>query len=186
MRVTMTGRHMEMSDTLKAHTESRLAKLKSHFDRLIDVDVVLSVEKHRHIAEITVHANGLRIHGEESSEDMYGSIDAVIEKLDKQINRYKSRIKDYKPRKSAQEREFLHNIIHVAESEEGGNGAERGTHRVIEHETIDMKPMSVDEAVMQLELASDKFIVFTNADTNQVNVLYAHDNGTYGLIEPQF
>ncbi len=188
MQVKVSGRHVEISDALRSHLDSRLAKLKSHFERVIDVNVVLSVEKHRHIAEITVHANGLRIHGKESSDDMYGSVDAVVEKLDRQIEKYKTRIKDYQPRKAAARKEVQHNVIQMQEAESGnGNGGgATPKHHVVKHEKLDMKPMMVEEAVLQLELANDSFLMFTNAETHQVNVLYPLADGNYGLLEPEF
>ena len=81
MRVLITGRHMEMTDALKAYIENGLQKIKTHFDKVIDVDVVLDVEKHRHIAEINLHANGVRIHSREASADMYASVDAVWSRI---------------------------------------------------------------------------------------------------------
>lgn len=185
MRVTMAGRHVDITDALKEHLDGRLTKLKSHFERVIDVNIVLSVEKHRHIAEITVHANGLKIHGKESSGDMYGSVDAVVDKLDRQIQKYKARIKDYQPRKAQAMKEYLHNVIQVPESEEG-NGSKLPKHHVVKREKLDMKPMTVEEAVLQLELANDAFLMFSNAETHQVNVVYPLGDGNYGVIEPEF
>lgn len=183
MRIVMSGRHMEITDALKAHVETGLRKLRTHFDKIIDANVVLDVEKHRHIAEITIHANGIRIHSKESSDDMYRSVDAVVEKLDKQIQKYKDRIKSYQPRKAKELREYQRNIIAY---EEPPPPAEAKGHRVIHREKLSMKPMNIDEATMQLELAGEPFLVFLNADTQQVNVIYAQEDGTYALIEPQF
>ncbi|MBI5091822.1 MAG: ribosome-associated translation inhibitor RaiA [Candidatus Hydrogenedentes bacterium] len=186
MRVTMTGRHMEMTDALKAYVENRIKKIREHFEDVIDVDVVLSVEKHRHIAEINLHANGIRIHGKESSADMYASVDAVLEKLERQVRKYRDRINRYQPRKGLEMPDYHHNIIEYAD-EEAGNGKNTAVkHRVILREKLPMKPMNVEEATMQLELVNDDFLVFSNADTQQINVIYAREDGTYGLIEPQF
>ncbi|HIJ74089.1 MAG TPA: ribosome-associated translation inhibitor RaiA [Candidatus Hydrogenedentes bacterium] len=187
MRVTITGRHMDMTDALKAYVENGLEKVRGHFDRVIDASVVLSVEKHRHVAEINLHANGIRIHGKESSPDMYASVDAVLEKLDKQVRRFKDRINRHQPRKSKERRDYGHNVIEIIErvNEDNGKPPVAG-HRVTLREKLSMKPMSVEEASMQLELVDDDFVVFLNADSQQVNVIYARDDGTYGLIEPQF
>lgn len=188
MRVTMTGRHMEMTDALKAYVENRLKKVREHFNDVIDVDVVLSVEKHRHIAEINLHANGIRIHGKESSSDMYASVDAVLEKLERQVRKFRDRINRFQPRKGLEAHDYHHNIIEFEEeSEAAGNGSATAVkHRVILREKLQMKPMNVEEATMQLELVNDDFLVFSNADTQQINVIYARDDGTYGLIEPEF
>ena len=89
MRITISGRKMEVTDALREHIETGLAKVRTHFDKIIDANVVLAVEKRRHIAEVTLLANGIRIHGKEESDDMYASVDAVVLKLDKQVRRFK-------------------------------------------------------------------------------------------------
>lgn len=187
MRVSITGRHMEMTDALKAYIENGLNKLSAHFDKVIDADVILDIEKRRHIAEVNLHANGVRIHGKEASPDMYASVDAVLTKLEKQIRKYKDRINRHQPRIDRGARDYEHAII-TMESETGPsdtNGSS-ANHKVVHREQLPMKPLSVDEAIMQLELLDEPFLVFSNADTSKVNVLYAREDGTYGLIEPQF
>ena len=185
MNLTITGRHMEMTEALKSYIGGGLDKLRSHFDRVIDADVVLSVEKHRHIAEMTLHANGIRIHGRESSSDMYASVDAVLVKLDRQVRRYKDRINRHQPRTTKEVRDYRHQIIEMVEQEDGEDRPLL-TPRVVLREKIPMKPLTVNEAAMQLDLVDDGFLVFSNAETQQVNVIYAREDGTYGLIEPQF
>jgi putative sigma-54 modulation protein len=185
MNITITGRHMDMTDALKSYVEGGLGKLKTHFDKVIDADVVLSVEKHRHIAEINLHANGIRIHSKESSSDMYASVDAVLSKLDRQVKRFKDKINSHKPRIAKEDQDYGHQIIEV------DHGFEAGTeiqvlHKVVLREKIPLKPMTVEEAAMQLDLVDDDFLVFSNAETQHVNVMYAREDGTYGLIEPQF
>ena len=189
MKVNITGRHMEMTDALKAYIENGLEKIKSHFDKVIDVDVVLDVEKHRHIAEVNLHANGVRIHSREASADMYASVDAVMAKLDKQILKYKGRINRHQPRTGREAQSYGHAIISIPPGNgDSGHDAseEEVAHHVVNREKLPMKPMTVEEAVMQLELLEDPFLVFSNADTSQVNVLYAREDATYGLIEPDF
>ena len=189
MRITMTGRHMEMTDALRAYIENALQKLRTHFDRVIDVDVILAVEKYRHIAEINLHANGIRIHGKESSSDMYASVDAVMEKLDKQIRKFKDRIRKHQPRSAKEQRNYEHRIIEMLPDEtavEVDAPMEIAPlHREVKQEKVLLKSMTVDEAIMQLELVDDSFLVFLNADTHAVNIIYARDDSTYGVIEPQ-
>lgn len=187
MRLTISSRHMEMTDALRSHVESRVEKVRCHFDRVIDAEVVLDVEKHRHIAEVTLHANGVRMHSKESSTDMYASIDAAVDKLHRQIHKFKDRVGRRAPVK-------LGEILVAAEAAaQATNGKEPvdGVAAVaarprIHHETISMQPMTVDEALVQLELSQDPFLVFTNSETQQVNVLYTRDDGSYGHIEPQY
>lgn len=189
MNLTVTGRHMEMTDALKAYIQSGLEKVESHFDNAFEADVVLDVEKHRHIAEMNLHTNGVRIHSKEASNDMYASVDAALVKLEKQIRKFKDRINRHQPRSARELRDYHHAIL----SGPDGNPAHEtheeqyDTHRVVRREKLSMKPMSLDEAMMQLELVEDQpFLVFSNADTSEVNVLYARDDGTFGLIEPKF
>lgn len=184
MQINVTARHMTLTDGLRDHVEKALDKIRNHFDRIIDANVVLEVEKHRHIAEITLNANGLRIHGKEESQDMYTSVDAVIAKLDKQIKKHKDRIKSYKQRAMAEERNYQHEVLEMFEG--GPSEAEAGGRHVINREKLPMRPMSVEDAAMQLDLSGDRFIAFANAETQQLNVIYSRDDGTYGLIEPQF
>lgn len=186
MNVQVSGRHMDMTDALKSYVEAGLEKLYHHFDKVIEADAVLSVEKHRHIADITLHANGIRIHGKESSPDMYASVDAVLNKLDRQVRKYKDRINSHKPRTAKERRDYHHGVVEVIHREGTADEAPHASHKVIEREKITMKPMSVEEAALQLNLIDDKFLVFSNADTLEVNVIYARDDGAYGLIEPQF
>ncbi|MCP4643256.1 MAG: ribosome-associated translation inhibitor RaiA [bacterium] len=187
MRVTITGRHMEVTDALKTHIEGRLEKVRTHFDKVIDADVVMEVQKHRHIAEITIHANGVRIHGKDWCKDMYASVDKVVEKLDKQVKKFKDRINKSQSRRGKGSLEYHHNIIEMPLSEEEAMHEEQESrHRVVLREKLPMKPMNVDEATLQLELTEEPFLVFSNGDTQQVNVLYARDDGTFGLIEPQY
>jgi putative sigma-54 modulation protein len=189
MNITITGRHMEMTDALKAYIENALGKIAAHFDKVIDVNVVLDVEKHRHIAEVNLHANGVRINGKEASSDMYASVDAVMDKLGKQIRRFKDRINRHQPRRGREDRDYRHAVLSVNQDDGNGNGAggeDDLSHRVVYREKLPLKPMSVDEALMQLQLVDDPFLVFSNADTSQVNVLYNRGDETYGLIEPQF
>jgi len=198
MKITITGRHMEVTDGLRTHIESGLEKLRAHFDQVLDVDVVLAVEKDRHIAEINMHANGVRMHSKETSPDMYASVDAALAKLDSQIRKHKSRINRHKPRNGSDLPDFAHAIISF-EAEIGGNGTQAAAtavdddpdteicgHRVVKHEKLTMKPLTVDEAVMQIDLIDEPFLVFSNAETSRVNVLYDRHDGTYGLIEPAF
>ena len=186
MKIAIAGRHMDVTDALKAYTTNGLEKIHSHFDKVIDADVVLSVEKHRHIAEVNLHANGIRIHGKESSPDMYASVDAVLDKLDKQVRKFKDRINRHQPRTAREARNYQHNVIEIIDGLQEEEPEEISSHRIIRHEKLAMKPMDVDEAAMQLELIDDDFLVFSNAETQHVNVIYAREDGTYGLIEPQF
>ncbi len=117
---------------------------------------------------------------------MYASVDAVLHKLDKQVRKYKGRINRHQPRHTRAELDFHHHVIEVLEEEEDDTVDEAPKHQVVKREKLTMKPMNIEEATMQLDLIHDSFLVFSNESTQQVNVIYARDDGTYGLIEPQF
>ena len=104
MRVSITGRHVEITDAIKVYTEKGIEKIRAHFDRVIDVDVILGVEKHRHYAEINLRANGLQANAKGSSEDMYTSIDSALNKIERQINKHKGRIQRHQPRSAREAR----------------------------------------------------------------------------------
>ena len=182
MRVSIAARHLDMTDAIRSHVESRLDKVRHHFDRVIDVDVVLSVEKHRHTAEVTVHANGVRIHGRDTSTDMYASVDTAIGKIDRQILKFKDRKHRFQP-KEGKVAVVAPEALEVPFEDRTAEGTPQK--RVVVHELIAMKPMSVDEAVMQLELRNDTFLAFRNAETQHVNVVYVKNDGTVGHIEPE-
>jgi len=185
MNVSISGRRMEVTDAIRDHVDAGLQKVKQHFERVIDVKVVLSVEKRRHLAEINLHANGLQINAKVSSDDMYGSIDSALQKIERQVTKHKSRIQRHQPRTMREVREIEHQVIEIAD-EEDGDGEGPKTHEVIHREKVALKSLSVTEAAFQLDLLEDSFFVFSNVETQQVNVVYSRDDGTYGLIEPQF
>jgi putative sigma-54 modulation protein len=177
---------MDMTNGLKEHVESGLEKIKDHFDRVIDADVILSVEKNRHIAEFNLHANGLRINAKESSDDLYASIDSALTKVDRQVGKYRDRINRHKPRSNKDIQDFHHQIIQFDDDHLTAHNEEPEEHQVIHREKLTLQTMNINEAAVQLELLHDDFLVFSNADTQQVNVVYSRKDGTYGLIEPQF
>ncbi|PCJ63832.1 MAG: ribosomal subunit interface protein [Candidatus Hydrogenedentota bacterium] len=191
MNVNISGRHMKVTEGLKDHVESGLEKIHQHFDKVIDVHVILCVEKDRHLAEINLHANGLRINAKETAEDMYASIDSALAKVDRQVLKHKDRINRHKPRTNRETRDYQHHIVEIGPGASGASAEDSDTaialgHRVIEKEKLALQTMSIDEAALQLDLLEDSFLVFSNAETMQVNVVYGRDDGTYGIIEPQF
>ena len=182
MRVAIAARHTDLTDALRSHVESRLDKVRQHFDRVIDVDVVLSVEKHRHIADVTVHANGVRMPGKETSTDMYTSVDTAVGKIDRQILKFKDRRHRFKPR-NGRVAEVSLESMDVPFEDRTPEAA--GEHKKVVHESLATKPMGVEEAVMQLELTQDSFLVFRNAQTQEINVVYAKNDGTIGHIDSE-
>lgn len=177
--MTVRGKNIQITPALKDYVEKRVGKLTKYFNSrmLGEITVVLTVEKGRHIVEVTIPVvNGMLLRGEESTLDMYTSIDSVTDKLDKQIERYKSRF-DRKLREGIKG-EMLASVAHPAVEEE--------EFKVVKTKRFAWKPMDIEEAIMQMNLVNHDFYVFTNSDTEDVNVVYRRKDGNYGLIEPEF
>ena len=171
MQLSVKGRNLEITDALRQYAEEKLGRLRKYFEPIVTAGVVLSVEKHRHIAEVTLRVRELTIRAEESTPDLYSSIDLVAEKLERQILRYKERIAGHAPRPAVRE---------VRETEAAADEEPR----VVKTKRFAVKPAEVDEAILQMDLLGHSFYVFRNARTDEVNVLYRRRDGNYGLIEP--
>jgi putative sigma-54 modulation protein len=178
MNVTTTFRHMEQSEALKAYAEEKLERVKKYIDGPINAQVYFTVEKIRHIVEIVINAKGLNTKASEATNDMYAAVDAVIDKIERQLKRYKERLKAHKPAEAGGR--VLSKQIFQAESIESSNEPV-----VITTRTETAKPMSVDEAVMQMDLLHKDFLVFTDAVSGEINVVYRRKDGNFGLIAPQ-
>ena len=179
MQVTMTFRHMEQSDALKAYAEEKLERVTKYIDAPINVQVYFSVEKKiRHIVEIVINSKGISTKASDATNDMYAAIDAVIDKIERQLVRYKEKIKAHKPNGDEHGRQLSKKIFEAESIEANSDSI------IIKTTTETAKPMSVEEAVMQMDLLHKDFIVFTDADSSDINVLYRRKDGNYGLIEP--
>lgn len=178
MQLSVVFRHMEASDALRNYTQERTAKLTKYIDRPIEVQVALTVEKIRNIAEVVINADGIRIAGEESHEDMYAAIDLVMDKIERQVKKYRSKIRKHKPT-PGKELSWRRDIYEPESFEDDREPV------VVRTESYFVKPMSVDEAAMQMDLTHQDFLVFNNALTQSVNVLYRRRDGNFGLIVPQ-
>ncbi len=174
MQVNVTFRHMESSETLRKYAEEKTERLSKYLFEPIEVHWVLAIEKIRHIADATVAGTGITIKAQEDTQDMYSAIDSVIDKLENQVRRHKERVKDHKPHSS----EPL--SVRYAASAEGSAGRQM---RIVKKENQFVKPMSVEEAAMQMEIAGNDFLVFTDSSTSVINVIYRLEDGDLGLIE---
>ena len=179
MQVSVTFRKIDASDTLRNYAQEKLYRIKKYVDDPIEAHVVLSVEKFGHIAEVTISANGLRIKGQEETGDMYSAIDMVVDKVESQIKRYREKLKKRKSDGGSKPLVMKMNILAADISEEDQEP------QIIKTKQINAKPMDIDEAIMQMDLANSEFLVFTNAKTLDINVIYRRKDGNYGLIEPE-
>jgi putative sigma-54 modulation protein len=181
MQIAVTFKHMEVSQPVRSYVEEKLARIKKYIEEPIDALVVLSVEKKiRHSAEMTVVAKGITIKGSEETNDMYAAIDAVVDKMERQLKRYKEKLKNHKPTTGGRERQVQKTVLAAESIDEG-----QGEPVIIQTRSFPVKPMAVEEAVMQMDLLNKEFLVFTDAATEEINVVYRRKDGNYGLIVPQ-
>jgi putative sigma-54 modulation protein len=167
---------MDSSDSLREYAEDKSERFEKYLVEPVEVHWVLSVEKIRQKAEATIVAKHLTIKAEDEEGDMYAAIDLTMDKLEKQLRKHKEKIKNHK---------FGEKVdagYKFDKANEAKNAEERAP-RVVETENVFPKPMSVDEATLQLDVANGNFLVFTDAITNHINVLYRRDDGDYGLID---
>jgi putative sigma-54 modulation protein len=178
MEMTVTGRHMDVTPAIREYAGKRLDQISIDFPRILSAHYILEVDKFRHIAELVLQCgNHITIEAREVSEDLYASIDRVVDKVTRQMRKYKTRIQRHRPRRAMPYHVDEHVVTHDLQEEDGSA-------RIVHTEKFAMKPMFVDEAVLQLELSDRQFLVFLNAETEKVNVMYRRNNGDFGLIVP--
>ncbi|MDK2919024.1 MAG: putative sigma-54 modulation protein [Candidatus Petromonas sp.] len=175
MRVIVSGKNMEVTDALKDAVTGKLERFSKYFKDDIEAQATLSVEKHRQIVEVTIPLNGTILRAEEENDDMYSAIDRAIDKLHKQMEKHKTKLeKRYQGHETIR---FEHMPVSERNKEES---------KIVKTKKFAIKPMDPQEAVMQMDLLGHNFFVFTNAETDEVNVVYKRKDGNYGLIEPYF
>lgn len=176
MRIIVSGKNFDVTNALKERVEKKLSKFERYFGPDTEAHATLSVEKNRHIIEVTIPFNGVILRGEEATADMYTSIDNVVDKLEGQMRRQKTRL----------ERRIKDGNIRFENWSPSLEDEDDEEVKIVRTKRFAMKPMPVEEAVMQMELLGHNFFVFSNADTEEVNVVYKRKDGNYGLIEPEF
>lgn len=190
MQFSVTFRHMEATDALKDYAKDRLDKIRKFLPDPIGMHVVMSTERHNHHIDVNLQLhNGFLIAGRETSDDMYSSIDKVTAKIERQVRRYKDKLRTHKGRAGFPPLVAQHSILVEeeearTESEEAASArAESQAPIVPKAEKFHASPMSPVDAIMQLNLLGEQFLVFRNDQSGQVNVIYRRDEGDYGLIE---
>ena len=175
MQTSVTFKNLDPSDNLKSYVGDKLDRFDKFLDNPAEANVVLAVEKFRHIAEINISGDRLSIIGKEETVDMYSAIDMVLDKLEKQIKKSKQKIRERRSVAKNRNRSIPDEEINLPDED---------IERQIKIRNIEYKPMDVEEAVLQMDLIEDNFLVFTNARSDQINVLYRRRDGHYGLIQP--
>jgi len=175
MQTSVTFKNLDPSEHLKAYVGEKLNRFDKYLYNPAEANVVLSVEKFRHMAEINITGDRLNIIGKEETDDMYSAIDMALDKLEKQIKKSKEKIREHRTGSKIRPKDFFDEDTESIDE----NPASRVMVRNIEY-----KPMDVEEAIMQMELVPDNFLVFTNSRTDKINVLYRRKGAQYGLIQP--
>ncbi len=187
MQTSVTFRHMDATDALKEYAQEKLDRIRKYFPDPLKAHVVLECDRgYNHHADvvITLH-NGIVIAGEETTEDMYSSIDLVMAKIERQVRRYKEKIRSHKGGDSIHgHREVTHSVLQMRdEAAERPAAPPAPSLKIVRESKFVARPMTPEEAVMQMNLISNDFLVYTSATTHDVNVVYRRGDGTYGLIE---
>lgn len=191
MKIIVSARRFDLSPALKDFAHEKIATLKKYFDQVIEIDLVLSVDVHRankkeiQTAEATLWANGAVLHGEARTEDMYASIQSVVEKLEKQLKRYKQKLRDNRKRRGRKGSdapaptpppEFTHAVVEVDPDSDSAP-------KLVRESDFVLQPLTVEEASLQLSEFGRDFVVFSNIDTNSLGVVYRRPDGDVGWIE---
>lgn len=172
MRITISGKHLSITDPMRRMAEKKIGKLERYFDPDTEATVIMSLEREQRKVEVTIPFGGIVLRGEESTDDMQKSVETVVRKLVKQIHHYRTRL----------ERRLREGAFRGAAPEEEAEEAD--SIRVVRIKRFNIKPQDIEEAAMQMRLLGHSFYVFRSAETNQINVLYQRRDGSLGLIEP--
>ncbi|NLL19656.1 MAG: ribosome-associated translation inhibitor RaiA [Clostridia bacterium] len=173
MRISVRGKNLEVTNALRQQAEKKLSKLDRYLDQDTEAQVTFSVERESHIVEVTIRLNGYLLRGEEATNDMYASIDLVIDKLERQLRKYKTKLS--RKIKSQGLKDLIAKYPDEVEEKP----------ELVRTKRFPIKPMPVEEAIMQMNMLGHSFFVFSNAESEQVNVVYRRKDGNYGLIEPE-
>jgi len=174
MKVTVIGKNIDVTPALREIVERKILKLDRYFNPNVEARATLTVQKNSQIFEVTIPFNGVILRCEESTDDMYKSIDLVQAKLERQIRKQRTKLQ----RRNNESLRFS-NFDEVAlEDDDQGE--------IVKVKKFNIKPMSTEEAILQMELVEHNFFVFKDSDTDNVNVIYKRKDGNYGLLEPDY
>ena len=182
--ITVTGRHISITDSMRDHAMKKVQGLHLDYPRIIEAKVLLDVHKnYQHFAEIVLFcADHITIEADSITEDMYASIDETIAKIARRMRKYKTRMLKSHRRPKRNQIQELSEMVYAAEIPE--EPAEELEPLIVHEENYRIRPLFTDEAIMEMEMSERPFIVFTNAKTQKLSVLFRRKDGDYGVIEP--
>ena len=184
MEVSITVRHAKLTPQLRKYATEKVSKVEKYFDNIIDAHVILTVEKYYSTAEAIVNAGGTRINAKEEAQDLYAAIDQVADSLDRQMRRFKEKIRTNKHR-DQRTTKILKTEGKVI-SREGIERFDEKVEPVMLKKEFDHTPMTPKEAIKRMELTNNDFWAFVNSANNKVNIVYKRHDGTFGLLETTF
>lgn len=178
MRISITARHFDLTDGLREHTEERLEKLDRYSVPFLDAHVVLTVEKYRHQAEVTLQGKGFSLNGKAESSDMYTSVDQAVQKLEAQVRRHKDKTSDRKQKGESKDHFARVGIVTSESVEMDGDDFE-----IIQSGEVTPPVMSVEDAIVQLKESEEDYMLITNPASDRVTVVLRRADGDYGVVE---
>lgn len=170
MKITIRGKNIDVTDALKNYIEKRVSKFEKFLNDTAEAIITISTEKFTHKIDVLLKVNGHLIQAEGKTEDLYSAVDQVVEKLEKQVLKYKEKVQNKNKKESSR---FTSSV-----------SSEEMPKRIVKHKKFDLRPMTPEEAVDQMELLDKDFFIFVNSFSGDVNVVYKRKDGNFGLIEP--
>jgi len=188
MQIKIQGKNFEVSEALKDYAEQKIKKMSKYYEHIISTDITLSTERAWHIVEVKIATNNMVLRGEDKTNDMYSSIDGVMEKLEKQLKKYKGKFVDNKKHldETIRLEPDVTTIEEIEQTHDDSYEKELKKLNITSIKTFSSKPMLPAEAIKEMESLDQNFFVFFNAKTNRVNVIYEKQKNGYGLIDPIF
>lgn len=183
MRITIRSKNGTVPGSLKQYAEKRVKKLERYFHNIQAVEIAQATERGQHIIELNMEGDGVFLRSEERCNDLHTAVDNAVEKMERQLKRFKTRLRDGHRRPHPAKEGVMEGSTGPALSEEAEE--ETQTPRIVRRKVFVIEPMSSEEAARQMELVDHDFFLFLNEDTGQMNVLYRRRDGNYGLIEPE-
>jgi putative sigma-54 modulation protein len=179
MKISVTARKMELTDAIRNYAEEKVSKLEKYMDGIVEAQVLLRVEKHWQVAEGSIRARNTDFMARDSSEDLYAAIDGLVDKLDRQMRKHKTRMLARR-KKSVDPQDFESGSITIF-----GTPKDGGVATPIKEKILHLDRLNPNEAISRMEVHGDNFWIFTNEETGQMGLVYKRKDGTYGLIQPE-
>ncbi len=194
-QIQVTGRDVLVTEAMKSYAIEKVSKIERFSSRIIDVQITMDVQKLEHRVDIVLKVDHVKIKAQAASNDMYASIDKAVEKIERQLHRYKTRIQEHTAKalnvvdlkvnvlKRPEEEELIDINMEIEEENRKDLVKHFAPHQVVSQETKELKTLTQDEAVMKMELSGDAFLIYRGEESRKLRVIYRRNDGNYGVIE---